>query len=118
MATTKKSTDLVVIEGTIQSADVVKAIQEPGTMEFRIEEDPEEVSKRIDRQLIESSGPEALFGGTDDVLHGKDYVGKAFELTDVEWRPSDKDNTDSLPFFGVFHIVTKEGEKRVLTCGA
>jgi hypothetical protein len=110
------SKDLVTIDGTMTSTDVVKYFANPGSFEFSWSEDPEEISARIDAQTLAATDADSLFG-QEEVLKGKNNIGVAFLFQSVEWRPSDIDG-EGLPFYGLFHVVTAGGEKHLLSCGA
>jgi hypothetical protein len=96
---------------------VVRYFKDPGAFKIElIQEDPDEVARRIDARLWEAGSAAELFGESE-VLHGKDYVNRPFLLTRVEFRPSDIEG-QGLPFYGVFTISDYDGESHVLTCGA
>jgi hypothetical protein len=78
--------------------------------------DPDEVRNRIRDRELGASSPEELFGG-GEVTSGKNYINKPFSLQSVEWQPSDIAG-EGLPLYAVLHVVTPEGEAKVLTCGA
>lgn len=107
----------LVVSGTPSSEDVIAYFANPGAIEFRFEEDPEEVAGRILAQQLGSESPEALFG-SEEVLHAQDLIGVPLEFLSVEWRPSSLVDGEGLPFFGVFRVVDAAGEVRTMTCGA
>jgi len=81
--------------------------------------DPEETARRIAlRDLNASSVDELLGGGSAEVISGRNYLNKPFTVTGVEWQRSDEAYGDGLPFYAVCHIVTLDGETKVLTTGA
>ena len=113
---TQKSTDLVTIDGTMTSAQVVRYFEDPSGFTFKFEEDPEEVSRRIEARTLGATSADDLFG-TDTVLHARDVLNKPFQFLSVEWRPSDLEG-EGLPFFGVFKVADGNGAISLLSCGA
>ena len=78
--------------------------------------DPSEVAARIERQDLEATSIEQLLGSSEMVA-GKDFVDKPFQVQRVEWQLSDIDSA-ALPFYAVLHGVTYEGEAVVIGVGA
>jgi len=78
---------------------------------------PEETAKRIAERDINAQSLDELLGGGSDTISGRDYVNKPFSLTNVEWQPSDIAG-EGLPFYAVLHVVTLDGEPKVITTGA
>ena len=111
------ATEITLADGEISSADVMKYLETGGSFSVRqIVEDPEAVSARINARILEASSPEELFGESK-TIKGHEYLGKPFQLLEVEWRASELDG-EGLPFYGVFRICDLEGEIHVLTIGA
>lgn len=109
--------EIISIDGGISPSDVVAYVKSGGAHKITVAtEDPSVIAARIDAQILEASSVEELFGDRE-VIHGRDYLNKPFRLFDVEWRPSDIEG-EGLPFYAVFHIVTLDGETKVLTTGA
>lgn len=81
--------------------------------------DPEETARRIaQRDLNAASVDELLGGGSNETISGRNYLNKPFTITSVEWQRSDDAFDAGLPFYAVCHIVTLDGETKVLTTGA
>jgi hypothetical protein len=78
---------------------------------------PEETARRIAERDLNAQSLDELLGGGSDAISGRDYINKPFQLTGVEWQPSDIVG-DGLPFYAVLHIVSMDGEPKVLTTGA
>lgn len=110
------SKEIVTQDGSIASTDVVRWFQDPFEI-AQIQEDPDEVARRIDEQLFGAATADDLFS-PPEVLHGHEYLGKPFQLVSVEWRPAGEAFQDGLPFYGIFHILDWEGTHHVMTCGA
>lgn len=109
--------EIVAMDGGITPQDVLRYVESGGTYKIALPaQDPEAVAERINLEIINASSVDELFGERE-VIHGRDYLNKPFNLLDVEYRPSDIDG-EGLPFYGVFHIVTPDGETKVLTTGA
>ncbi len=111
------SKDLVTIDGTMTSTDVVSYFEHPDNFTFKWSEDPEEVSRRIEAQLLGAETAEALFGGGEDVLKGRDWIGRSMQYQGVQWRPSDVEG-EGLPFYALATVVLPDGSIRLLSCGA
>jgi len=80
--------------------------------------DPVATAKRIaERELNATSIDELLGGGSNEVIHARNYLNIPFQLNGVEWQVSDIDG-EGLPFYAVMHITTNDGEIAVMTCGA
>jgi hypothetical protein len=88
----------------------------PTGFTFKIS-DPAETAKRIAERDLNAQTLDELLGGSGDATSGRDYLNKPFCLTDVEWQPSTIAG-EGLPFYAVLHIVTLDGEAKVLTTGA
>ena len=114
---TQKSTDLVTIDGTMTSAQVVRYFEDPSGFTFKFEEDPEEVSARIEAQLLGADSDTDIFGDREEVLKAREWVGRPLLFQSMELRPSDMEG-EGLPFYGLFTVVTPQGEQRLLSCGA
>jgi len=82
-----------------------------------IANDPQEIARRIAQRDVNATSLDELLGGGGDIISGKNYVNKPFQIESVEWQPSDIDG-EGLPFYAVLHIVTIDGEIKVMTCGA
>ena len=118
MPARKPSTDIVTIDGPMQSQQVIDYLWEPDRFHFTpFEDDPEAIQRRIVEQDLAASSADDLFGVTE-LLHAKDLVGKPFQLNDVEWRPSSIDGGQGLPFYGIFSVVLATGEITAFSCGA
>ena len=78
--------------------------------------EPSEVAARIERQDLEATSAEQLFGSSEMVA-GKDFTDKPFRFERVEWQLSDIEGA-GLPFYAVLHGVTYEGEVVVIGVGA
>jgi hypothetical protein len=115
------SKDLVTIDGTMTSKDALEYFEEPGKFIFKWEEDPEEISRRIDAATARASSAAELFG-QEEVLKAQQMIGRPLHFYSVEWRPSDvgEDNQDGggLPFYGLFRVADVNGETRLMSCGA
>ena len=111
------SKEIVSMSGGITASDVLKFVESNGAYTITVAaENPEIIAARINSEIMSAETPEALFGERE-VIHGRDYLNKPFQLLDVEYRPSDIEG-EGLPFYGVFHIVTRDGEVKVMTTGA
>ena len=109
--------EIVSIGGGITPQDVLKYVESGGTYKISVvADDPADIAERINAEILGASSPAELFGDKE-VLHGRDYLNNPFQLVDVEYRPSEIDG-EGMPFYGVFHIVTTDGEIKVLTTGA
>jgi hypothetical protein len=109
--------DIVAIDGNLSALDVLKFIETGGKVKITVpQESPEIIAERINRQILEASSAEELFGGRT-VTPLKDYLGKPFQLTDVEWRPSEYEG-EGMPFYAIMHAVTMDGEMLTLSTGA
>jgi len=82
--------------------------------------DPEEVRAEIRRRKAEATTPEELFGGSEtQSSKDKAWQNRPFGLLDVTFAEADLDKyPNSLPIFAVLHVVTLQGEVKVLTSGA
>ena len=81
--------------------------------------DPEETARRIAlRDLTATSADDLLGGGSSETISGRNYINKPFTITGGEWQRSDDAYDAGLPFYAVCHIVTLDGEAKVLTTGA
>lgn len=78
---------------------------------------PEETAKRIAARDFNASSLDELLGGSSETISGRDYINRPFTLVAVEWQASDIEG-QGLPFYAVCHIVTLDGEQKVLTTGA
>ena len=78
---------------------------------------PEDTAKRIAQRDLNASSLDDLLGGESTTISGRDYINKPFTLTSVEWQSSEIEG-QGLPFYAVCHIVTLDGESKVLTTGA
>ncbi len=78
--------------------------------------DPSEVAARIERQDLEATSIDQLLGASEMVA-GKDFVDKPFQLQRIEWQLSEIDAA-SLPFYAVLHGVTYDGEAVIIGVGA
>ena len=113
-----KGTDVVSIDGEIQTSDVLVYYQDPETTVIgSIKEDPDVVARRIMQRTLDADTAEALFGETV-VLHAKDVIGKPLQFRRVEWRASDFEDGEGLPFFAVCEVCDTEGTIAPLTLGA
>jgi hypothetical protein len=106
-------TDLVTIEGVMTPADVVAYCADPSRFAFSFERDPEEVQREIDGRIISATDADGIFGD-EEVIKGSEYLGKPFTLESLELRPSEHEDP---PFFAIFHIITTDGERRILSTG-
>ena len=79
--------------------------------------DPAETAKRIAERDLNAATLDELLGGGSDTISGRDYLNKPFQLNGVEWQPSDIAG-EGLPFYAVLHVVTLDGEPKVITTGA
>lgn len=79
--------------------------------------DPAEMARKIALRDLNATSVDDLLGGGGDVTGLRNYLNKPFLLENVEWQVSDIDG-DGLPFYAVLHVVTLEGETKVLTTGA
>jgi hypothetical protein len=113
----KPSDELVTIEGTMHSVDVIGFFEHPDNFVFKWSEDPEEISRRIEKETLGAATPEQLFGTNDEVLKARDYLGRALWFQGVKWLPSDMEG-DGLPFFGLFTVIFPNSDIRLLSCGA
>jgi hypothetical protein len=115
------ATSVEIIDGELSTATVLDlfASGDISNKKFSIKPaDPVETARRIaEREITATSFEELLGGGSNEVIHARNYLNKAFQLNGVEWQPSDIDG-EGLPFYAVMHIVTTEGEVAVMTCGA
>jgi hypothetical protein len=85
--------------------------------EFAFEaSDPQVTADRIRDRELQATTADELFGG-GETTSGKDYQHKPFQLTAVEWQPSEIEG-EGLPLYAVLHVVTMNGETKVITCGA
>ena len=112
-------TDLakVTVDTSVTASQVLEYIQSGGAVQIAfIEENPEDVARRINARILNASSPEELFGDAK-VIHARDYLNRPFQLLAIDWRPSDIDG-EGFPFYGVFQIADVNGEVHVLTTGA
>ena len=87
----------------VTAADVIAYVESGGTKTFTVvSEDPAVIAARIDGR---------------EVIHARDYLNKAFSLTDVEFRQSSIEG-EGLPFYAVLHVVDPDGAVHVITTGA
>jgi len=101
----------------LTAADVIAYVESGGTKTFSVvAEDPATIAARIDAQIFEAKSIEELLGGRE-VIHARDYLNKAFSLTDVEFRQSSIEG-EGLPFYAVLHVVDPDGAVHVITTGA
>jgi hypothetical protein len=113
-----KGTDIVSIDGEIQTSDVLAYYQDPTTTVIgSIKEDPDVVARRIMQRTLDAESPEAVFGEVT-VLHAKDVVGQPLQFRRVEWRASDFEEGEGLPFFAVCEVADAEGTIQPMTVGA
>ena len=103
---------------TTTAADVVAYIEDPTSVRISFTQDPEEIRRRIDQQLLEAESLDDLLGGGSEVISAKQYLGKPFQLLSVDFRPSDYEEGEGLPFYVVAQIATAAGERQALSCGA
>ena len=78
---------------------------------------PDQVRARIEERLYSAKSIEELLGESE-VISGKGYVNKPFQVRSVEWQASDVEGGEGLPFYAACSIVTTDGTMTVLTCGA
>jgi len=113
--------DVVQIIDTLDSKTILSLFDE-GISGKRFEfktVDPNEVARRIAVRDLEANSLDELLGGSEsEVISGRNYIGKPFTLVRVEWQKSDDKYDAGLPFYAVCHIVTLDGEPKVLTTGA
>ena len=114
-----KTTDLVTISGAMTDVDVLGYFADPERYEFQFEEDPAEVARRIEAEMLAATSAADLFGEGEAVLHARDVLGKPLQFLSVSWRPSDVgEDEGGLPFYGLFRVADWDGEVRLLSCGA
>jgi hypothetical protein len=106
----------VQIVGTSDAVAVLEYFNS-GTTPVFSKADPAEAAARINQQRLNAKTPEELLGGGQGLMSGKDYAGKPFMLTGVEWQLTELPNA-ALPFYAVLHIVDLQGEVKAITCGA
>jgi hypothetical protein len=88
-----------------------------GTKPVFAKVDSAEAAARIQAQRLSAASADDLFGGSTGLPSGKDYVGRPFMLTSVEWQDTDLP-TAATPFYAVLHIIDLQGEVKAITCGA
>ena len=108
----------VTIDQALTPVEVLAYLKDPGSIEvaaFRA--DPEAVRARIEERLYSAESLDELLGDSE-VISGKGYVNKPFQVRSVEWQTSDVEGGEGLPFYAACSIVTTDGELAVLPCGA
>lgn len=109
--------DLVTIDGTITSADVVAYCQNPGGFAIKsIVRDPDEVAAEMMADALGAESPDALFGG-GEVLHAKEYVNRPFILNSVSWQHSQIEGP-GLEVYAVLRLTDQDGRPQVMTTSA
>jgi len=111
------SKDLTTIDQALGSTEVLAYLKDPASVDVRAyQADPEEVRARIEAQVLSAGSLAELLGG-QEVISGKGYVNKPFQIRSVEWQASDIEG-DGLPFYAVMDAVDYEGTFLTITCGA
>ena len=112
-----KKTDIVTVDEALSSALVLAYLDNPGGVEIQMfEEDPDEVRRRIEAQLLGASSLDELLGERE-LTSGKSFVNKPFEARGVSWRHSDIEG-EGLPFYAIVDAVTPNGEVLQISVGA
>lgn len=115
--TSKKSDELVTIDEALSSALVLAYLEDPSSTTITLfEEDPDEVRRRIEAQLLSATSLDELLGERS-LTPGKTFVNKPFEARGVSWRHSDIEG-EGLPFYAIIEAVTPDGELLQISCGA
>ena len=108
----------VTIDEQLSSSTVLAYLADPASVQIQaFQQDPEEIRKRIEEQLLGATSLDELLGERE-VIQGKSYVGKPFYLQSVEWRQSDYETEFGLPFYAVMQISDYDGNMHTLSCGA
>ena len=118
MSTASKNVHLpVTIDEGISSALVLSYLADPASVQIQTyQDDPEAIRQRIESQMLSATNVDELLGERD-VIQGKAYVNKPFQVLSVEWRQSDYEG-DGLPFYAVCQIADYDGTVHTLSCGA
>ena len=108
----------VTIDQALTPTEVLAYLKDPGSIQIEAyKADPEQVRARIEERLYSAKSIEELLGESE-VISGKGYVNKPFQVRSVEWQVSDVEGGEGLPFYAACSIVTTDGTMTVLTCGA
>lgn len=106
----------VTIDQAITSTEVLTFLKDPTSIQIEAyKADPEEVRRRIESRAYEAQSLDELLGESQ-VISGKAYVNKPFQVRSIEWQISDIEG-EGLPFYAVLSIVDTAGTIGVLTCG-
>jgi hypothetical protein len=107
----------VTIDQAIGSTEVLAYLKDPDSIDIHaFQPDPEEVRRRIEARSYEATSLDELLGESE-VISGKSYVNKPFQVRSVEWLVSDIEG-EGLPFYAVVSMVDYDGTLGTLTCGA
>ena len=107
----------VTIDEALSYGQVLSYLADPASVEIlNYKENPDEIRNRIESQLLAATSIEELLGERE-LLQGKQFVNKPFQVRSVQWRLSDFDG-EGLPFYAVCEIVTPDGTMHALSCGA
>ena len=108
----------LVSTGTLDSATVLEVLATGNKNKIVFKTaDPEETAKRIAERDLNAGSLDELLGGGNETISGRNYINKPFQITGVEWQASEIEG-EGLPFYGVIHGTSIDGEVLVITCGA
>lgn len=78
-------------------------------------EDPADAVRSIITNIMAGQSAEDIFGA-GSVVHARDMLDEPFTFRNVKWIKSAFEESP-MPMFGVYDIVTANGEQRTMTCG-
>jgi len=109
--------ELVNIE-SLNSEAVLSILSSGNKMKYEFKPaNAEDTARKIAERDINAQSLDELLGGGSDTISGRDYINKPFSLTGVEWQPSEIAG-EGLPFYAVLHVISMDGEPKVITTGA
>jgi hypothetical protein len=95
---------------------VLWAISTGGRIGLAEATDPEVVQQRIFADIMAADDAASILGA-GSATKAEDVLGLDLLLEGVEWRDSDEGNSGP-GVYALLHVVTREGEKLTVSCGA
>ena len=71
------------VQGDLDAETVLAALADPSIVLTFPTEDNEAISRRIEAQTLEATSAAELFGGSEDVLHARDMIGRPLQFLSV-----------------------------------